>query len=108
MFARWEGSFWDIQTVDVLDWFGPATSLAFDHEGNPVIAYSESIELDDYPFPRQDDLKVARYDGHWITESFSPLGESPPTVRTPGFSGVASVGIPSLLPSPGRTRWHSS
>lgn len=48
--ARWTGSSWDIQTVDV----GAGGSLAFDMSGNPAIAYRSYLA---------DVLKYARWNG---------------------------------------------
>ena len=60
-FARREGGRWTFQYVDK-GIFGEETSLAFDAQGNPAIAY-------EFPNRKTKDLKLARWNGvTWSTQ----------------------------------------
>jgi len=66
-YARWTGSHWDIQDVDVdLGNLGRNSSLALDPSGNPHVAYSDGT---------QDNLKYARWTGStWDIQVVGAIG----------------------------------
>ena len=67
-FARWNGSAWVTQSVELdpfADKYLTSTSLAFDSQGNPAIAYGARAGTGN----RSDTLKLARWTGsEWRTE----------------------------------------
>lgn len=73
-FARFNGSIWIKATVDSVGNYvyngsnnGNSTSLAFDRDGRPVIAYKETTN---------GDLKVARFNGqYWGTTTVDSAGD---------------------------------
>ena len=76
-YAHWNGTSWDIETVDSAGDVGLYTSLAFDRSGNPAISYHDATN---------DDLKYARWDGaNWVGADTSSL--VPDTVDSEGWVG---------------------
>ena len=76
-YARWNGTSWDIGTVDSAGNVGQYTSLAFDSSGNPAISYHDATK---------DDLKYAHWNGtSWIGADDSSL--VPDTVDSAGWVG---------------------
>lgn len=66
-YAHWNGSAWDVETVDSQDWAGKYTSLAFDAQGHPAISYYKGSW--DY------DLKYAHWNGSaWDIETVDGPG----------------------------------
>jgi len=69
-YAHWNGTSWDIETVDSEDWVGSHTSLAFDSccdvVGNPTISYYDAAN---------GDLKYAHWNGtSWDVETVDSAG----------------------------------
>ncbi|MCD4732615.1 hypothetical protein K8R78_00070, partial [bacterium] len=65
-YARWDGSAWQIETVDSEGDVGKHSSLVLDSSGNPHISYRDNIN---------DDLKYAHWNGSaWQIETVDSVG----------------------------------